>query len=94
MAGPSKTLSITIPPHPTHSLSQSTGQTNQDLLEADFDVDDDVLTKQYDVGEGVAEAVFGALDTGGLEEEDEDEELEDMDLDNDGISFLSSILSQ
>lgn len=94
MAGPSKTLSITIPPRPTHSLSQSTGQTNQDLLEADFDVDDDVLTKQYDVGEGVAEAVFGALDTGGLEEEDEDEELEDMDLDNDGISFLSSILSQ
>ena len=46
------------------------------------------------MGEGVAKAVFGALDMGGLEEEDEDEELEDMDLDNDGISFLSSILSQ
>jgi hypothetical protein len=94
VAGPPQTLSIIIPPRPTHSLGQSAGQTDQELLEADFEVDDDALTKQYDVGEGVAEAVFGALDTGGLEEEDEDEELEDMDLDDDGMSFHSSLLSQ
>ncbi|EDR15296.1 uncharacterized protein LACBIDRAFT_320988 [Laccaria bicolor S238N-H82] len=82
VVGPSKTLSIIIPPRPTHSLGQSTGQIDQELLEADFDVNDDALTEQYDVGEGVAEAVFGALETGGLEEEDEDEQLEDMDLDD------------
>ncbi|EDR04062.1 uncharacterized protein LACBIDRAFT_330862 [Laccaria bicolor S238N-H82] len=83
VAGPLKTLSIVIPPRLAHSLGQSSSQTDQELVEADFDVDDDTLTKQYDVGEGVAEAVFGALNTGGLEEEGEDEELEDMDLDDD-----------
>jgi len=46
------------------------------------------LAREYDVGNGVAESIFGALDTGGLEDEDEDEELDDFeDLDNDGICF-------
>ncbi|EDR01578.1 uncharacterized protein LACBIDRAFT_310608 [Laccaria bicolor S238N-H82] len=93
VAGPSKTLSIVIPPRPAHSVGQSSGQTDQEILEADFDVDDEALTKQYDVGEGVVEAVFGALDTGGLEEEDEDEESEDIDLDDDATykQFQTSV---
>ncbi|EDR04691.1 uncharacterized protein LACBIDRAFT_330266 [Laccaria bicolor S238N-H82] len=78
-------LSIVIPPRPleaTQSLSPSSSQTQQETPEADFDVDDEALAKEYDV-EGVAEAVFGALGTGGLEDEDEDEELEDVEDFND-----------
>jgi len=45
------------------------------------------LAKEYDVG-GIAESIFGALDTGGLEDEDEDEELEDLDDLDDNATYL------
>lgn len=68
-------------------MSPSSSRTEQEAPEADFDVDDEALAKEYDV-EGVAEAVFGALDTGGLEDGDEDEELEDMeDLNDDSAIY-------
>jgi hypothetical protein len=81
-------LSIVILPRPLQadqSLSPPSSRTEQETPEADFDVDDEALAKEYNV-EGVAEAVFGALDTGGLEHE----ELEDVDdLNDDGMSFFS-----
>lgn len=41
------------------------------------EIDDDALISQYDVSGGIGHEIFGALDTGGLEDvgEDEDEEL-------------------
>ena len=47
--------------------------TNNDVDE----IDDDTLINQYDVSGGIGHEIFGALDTGGLEDvgEDEDEEL-------------------
>ncbi|KAF8800373.1 hypothetical protein BYT27DRAFT_7117820 [Phlegmacium glaucopus] len=46
--------------------------------------DDDTLIDQYDVSGGIGHQIFGALDTGGLEDvgEDEDEELDLEDGDN------------
>jgi len=88
----SKALSIVIPPQllqVAQSLGPSSSRAEQETPEADVDVDDDALAKEYDV-EGVAEAVFGAFDMGGLEDEDEDEELEDTgDLNDDGMNFFS-----
>jgi hypothetical protein len=42
------------------------------------EIDDDTLINQYDVSGGIGHEIFGALDTGGLEDvgEDEDEELD------------------
>lgn len=88
----SKSLSIVIPSRPlqvAQALGPSSSRAEQETPEADFDVDDDALANEYDV-EGVSEAVFGAFDTGGLEDEDEDEELEDSgDLNDDGKSFFT-----
>jgi len=88
----SKALSIVIPPwllQVAQSLGPSSSWGEQETPEANFDVNDDVLAKEYDV-EGVAEAVFGAFDMGGLEDEDEDEELEDTgDINDDGMNFFS-----
>ncbi|KDR69528.1 hypothetical protein GALMADRAFT_230698 [Galerina marginata CBS 339.88] len=94
--GQSKGPSIVIPPGPSHA-TQSFGvpasRADQEALEADVDVDDDTLAKEYDVG-GIAESIFGALDTGGLEDEDEDEELEEFDdLDDDAtyVKFQTNV---
>jgi hypothetical protein len=48
--------------------------TNNDVDE----FDDNTLIDQYDVSGGIGHEIFGALDTGGLEDvgEDEDEELD------------------
>ena len=90
--GPLKGLSIIIPSCPsqaTQSFGVPASRADQETLEADIDVDDDTLAKEYDVG-GIAESIFGALDTGGLEDEDEDEELEDLDdLDDNSMVFTS-----
>ena len=58
-----------------------------DPSELDLDVDEDTLARQYDVGDGVAEEVFGGFDAGGLEEADADE-----DEDEDG-SILAMTVS-
>lgn len=55
-------------------------ETLQPLLPTNNDVDetdDDTLINQYDVSGGIGHDIFGALDTGGLEDvgEDEDEDL-------------------
>lgn len=55
-------------------MSTQSTPPDQEFLEADLDVDDGTLVREYDVGDGVAESIFGALDTGGFEDEDEDEE--------------------
>jgi hypothetical protein len=54
-------------------LSASPRTNNADVDE----IDDDTLINQYDVSGGIGREIFGALDTGGLEDvgEDEDEEL-------------------
>jgi len=41
--------------------------------------DDEALVQQYDLGDGIGHEIFGALDSGGLEEigNDEDESPED-----------------
>ena len=41
------------------------------------EINEDTLINQYDVSGGIGHEIFGALDTGGLEDvgEDEDEEL-------------------
>jgi hypothetical protein len=54
-------------------MSTQSTPPDQEFLEADLDVDDGTLVREYDVGDGVAESIFGALDTGGFEDEDEDE---------------------
>jgi hypothetical protein len=90
---PSNGLSIVIPSRPsqpTQSFGLPASQADQEAVEGDLEVDDDTLAREYDVADGVAESIFGALDTGGLEDENEDEELDDFDdLDNDGMVFRS-----
>lgn len=54
-----------------------------------MEVDDDALVQQYDLRDGIGHEIFGALDSGGLEEigDDEDEGLEgleDQSLSRDG----------
>ncbi|KDR75964.1 hypothetical protein GALMADRAFT_225713 [Galerina marginata CBS 339.88] len=86
--GSSKSLSIVLPSRPSllsQSLGLPTDRADQEALEADVDVDDVALAKEYDVGDGVAESIFGALDTGGLEDEDEDEEEDSDDSDDENL---------
>ena len=52
------------------------------------EIDEDTLIDQYDVGGGIGREIFGALDTGGLEDVGEDEE-EELDLTDKGMcSFV------
>jgi hypothetical protein len=79
---PAPTAHSTAAPPPPTTAHQDTFQplpsacppTNNDVDE----VDDDTLINQYDVSGGIGHEIFGALDTGGLEDvgEDEDEELD------------------
>ncbi|KDR65096.1 hypothetical protein GALMADRAFT_148992 [Galerina marginata CBS 339.88] len=77
--GPPKNLSIIIPSRPPRlpqPLGLPTGQADQESL-----VTLEAMLMSMT-------PLFGAFDTGGLEDEDEDEELDDLDdLDNDGIVF-------
>ena len=63
-------------------------------VSADAEVDDEALVQQYDLGKGVGQEIFGALDSGGLEEigDDEDECVDQEDLDQDGMSGSSPAL--
>ena len=63
-------------------------------VSADAEVDDEALVQQYDLGNGVGQEIFGALDSGGLEEigDDEDECVDQEDLDQDGMSGSSPAL--
>ena len=60
-------------------------------IEADLEIDDSALAREYappdtvdEDGTSLAERVFGALDSGGLEDEDQDEDEDELDLGKDG----------
>ena len=63
-------------------------------VSADAEVDNKALVQQYDLGNCVGQEIFGALDSGGLEEigDDEDECVDQEDLDQDGMSGSSPAL--
>jgi hypothetical protein len=65
-------LRITAHQETVRPLPSACPPTN-DSDDAD-EIDDDTLINQYDVSGGIGHEIFGALDTGGLEDVGEDED--------------------
>ena len=68
------------------------------IVTADTDIDDETLVAEYNTTSRIGQEIFGALDTGGLEDVGEDEdgdvEEENRDLSNDSESGCPSITVQ
>jgi len=83
-----------VDPSPSSPLSPRRAIADTANICSDVEVDDEALVQQYDLGDGIGHEIFGALDSGGLEEigNDEDEcpeDLEDQRLGSDGKHNLS-----
>lgn len=87
----------TLKPGISHTAS-STSQHEE--IEADLDIDDAALAREYDApgsvdedGTTIVERVFGALDSGGLEDEGQDEDGDELDLGDDGQLIIYLMLT-